>query len=208
MSCEPVRGTIPGPAGELEVWQACPKGEARGAMLIAHPHPLHGGSMDNKVVYTLAKSALRSGLVAVRFNFRGVGASGGRHDNGVGEQDDLLAVADWMATELSELPLYLAGFSFGSRIALLTTGRAAASGLIMVAPPLRLYSDIWPIDRVALPWAVLMGDADEVVSYADVEQWVEKQQLPPRFQVFPGADHFFHGRLVELGKTVDQILDS
>lgn len=207
MACEAIRGTIPGPAGGLEVWLECPQQSSQGSpaaiLLIAHPHPLHGGTMENKVVHTLARAALRAGVAALRFNFRGVGESEGEHDNGLGEQQDLLAVAEWIRSELPDLPIFLSGFSFGSRIALLTAEKAGAERLMLVAPPVRLMSDIDPIDRVELPWAVLMGDADEVVPFENVSAWVEKQQLPPDFQVFDGASHFFHGRLVELRQAIE-----
>ncbi len=184
----------------------CPREVPKGVLLIAHPHPLHGGTMSNKVVHTLARAALHQGMVAVRFNFRGVGKSEGIHDEGMGEQQDLLAVAEWVVMEFPDLPLQLAGFSFGARIALLTVEQAGVEQLLLVAPPFRLYSDMWPVDRVEVPWAVLMGDADEVVSFDEVKQWVEKQQKLPRFEVFSGASHFFHGRLSELRSVIEQIL--
>ena len=206
MCCESIKGTISGPAGELEIWLECPKQTPKGVLLIAHPHPLHGGTMSNKVVHTLARAALNRGWIALRFNFRGVGKSGGVHDEGHGEQQDLLAVAEWGQSEWPELPLQLAGFSLGARIALLTAAQLKIAQLILVAPPFRLYSDLWSVDCVEVPWAVLMGDADEVVSFEDVAQWVEQQQCPPHFEVFPQASHFFHGRLVDLRRSVEQIL--
>jgi len=206
MSCEAIRGTIPGPAGALEIWLECPQQPPVGVLLIAHPHPLHGGTMENKVVHTLARAALRAGMAALRFNFRGVGASEGVHDEGAGEQGDLLAAAEWVHSELPGLTISLAGFSFGSRIALLTAEQAGAERLMLVAPPVRVMSDIDPIERVELPWMVLMGNADEVVPFENVRQWVDRQQLPPEFQVFEGASHFFHGRLVALRQAAEMWL--
>ncbi len=203
---ETIRGTIPGPAGQLEVWLEYPDQELQGVLLIAHPHPLHGGTMTNKVVHTVARAALSEGWAALRFNFRGVGESEGEHDDGVGEQQDLQVVAEWVAQELPGASLRLAGFSFGARIALLTAATVHAQQLLLIAPPFRLYSDLWPVDRVEIPWAVLMGDADEVVPFEDVQQWVEKQQIPPDFEVFTDASHFFHGRLVELREKVALLL--
>ncbi len=203
---EDIRGTIPGPAGQLEVWLEYPREEPQGVLLIAHPHPLHGGTMTNKVVHTVARAALGESWIALRFNFRGVGKSDGGYDDGQGEQQDLQAVAEWAAAELPGLPLRLAGFSFGARIALLTAESVDAQQLLLIAPPFRLYSDLWSIDRVEIPWAVLMGDADEVVPFENVLQWVEKQQLSPDFEVFSGASHFFHGRLVELREKVALLL--
>jgi len=188
------------------VWLECPKTDLRGVLLIAHPHPLYGGSMHNKVVHTLARAALNQGLAALRFNFRGVGESDGEHDQGIGEQLDLLTVAAWIRTELPEQPLLLAGFSFGARVALLVEKEIGVEQLILVAPPFRLYSDLWPVDRVETPWAVLMGDADEVVSFEEVEKWVQQQKIPPNFEVFSGATHFFHGRLADLRAAVEQLI--
>ncbi len=162
--------------------------------------------MENKVVHTLARAALSEQWAALRFNFRGVGKSKGEHDQGQGEQQDLQVVADWVRDELPALPLRLAGFSFGARIALLTAASVQAQQLLLVAPPLRLYSDLWSINRVEIPWAVMMGDADEVVEFKDVQQWVEGQQLSPRFEIFSGASHFFHGRLLELRHCVAELL--
>jgi len=104
------------------------------------------------------------------------------------------------------LTISLAGFSFGSRIALLTAEQAGAERLMLVAPPVRVMSDIDPIERVELPWMVLMGNADEVVPFENVRQWVDRQQLPPEFQVFEGASHFFHGRLVALRQAAEMWL--
>ena len=162
--------------------------------------------MTNKLVHTVARAALSEGWAALRFNFRGVGESEGEHDDGVGEQQDLQVVAEWVAQELPGASLRLAGFSFGARIALLTAATVHAQQLLLIAPPFRLYSDLWPVDRVEIPWAVLMGDADEVVPFEDVQQWVEKQQIPPDFEVFTDAGHFFHGRLVELREKVALLL--
>jgi alpha/beta superfamily hydrolase len=203
---ENIRGTIPGPAGELEVWLEYPRREPRGILLIAHPHPLHGGTMSNKVVHAVARAALSEGWAALRFNFRGVGASQGVHDEGGGEQQDLQAAAQWVQSELPSLPLRLAGFSFGARIALLSAAAVGVEQLLLIAPPLRLYSDLWLLDRVEIPWAVLMGDADEVIPFEQVQQWVERQQIPPQFEVFPGASHFFHGELVALREKVAHLL--
>lgn len=203
-----IRGTIEGPAGALEVWLEYPKQPLKGVLLVAHPHPLYGGSMSNKVVHTLARAGLNQGWAALRFNFRGVGESEGEHDHGEGEQADLLAVMDWVCDELPGVPVRLAGFSFGARIALMTADEVEPEQLLLVAPPFRLYSDLWGVEQVEWPWAVFMGDADELVPFSDVKQWVEKQQLPPDFQVLEGASHFFHGRLVELREKIETFLSN
>ncbi len=207
VTCSPNRATIAGPAGKLEIWLECPKEPPRALLLIAHPHPLYGGTMENKVVHTLARAALNVGVAALRFNFRGVGQSAGRHDQGDGEQRDLLAVVEWARARLPGIPLWLAGFSFGARIALLSAGEAGAERLLLVAPPLNLYPDLNSINRIETPCSVLMGDRDEVVPFGEVAQWVERQEIPPDFRVFPGASHFFHRRLVELRGSVEQVLE-
>ena len=201
MVTPPLRGTLPGPTGELELLVEYPPTTPRVVVLIAHPHPLYGGSLQNKVVYTAARAARNSHLIAVRFNFRGVGRSGGAYDAGVGEQEDLLALIHWIEEEYPQLPLTLVGFSFGARIALLVGSELSLHQLILIAPPLRLFSDLQDLLEVSPPWAVVMGDADEVISFAEVSEWIGRQHHPPRFEIFPGAGHFFHGRLVEFVDT-------
>ncbi|MBT3196413.1 MAG: alpha/beta fold hydrolase [Gammaproteobacteria bacterium] len=200
------RELISGAVGNIEVWLEYPKSAPQAILVVAHPHPLYGGTMQNKVVHTVARAGIAVGAAVVRFNFRGVGKSEGAHDQGEGEQQDLLIVIEWAREQLVGLPLWLAGFSFGARIALLTWERSVAQQLLLVAPPLRLYSDMDAIERVDLPWSVLIGDADEVVSFRAVEAWVGRQLNPPHFEVFPGASHFFHGRLVELREVTERLL--
>lgn len=159
--------------------------------------------MQNKVVHTLARGALNSGVAALRFNFRGVGNSEGTYDEGRGERDDLLAVVAWAKQMFPRLPLWFSGFSFGAGVALHTVEQAGAEKLLLVAPPLNLYPDLRKINQINIPWSVLMGDEDEVVPFALVSEWVEEQKLPPDFRVFSGASHFFHGRLVELRQAVE-----
>ena len=203
MSCSAEKGVISGPAGDLEIWLECPDQTPKAVMVIAHPHPLYGGTMQNKVVHTLARGALNSGVAALRFNFRGVGNSEGAHDEGRGERNDLLAVVAWAKQMFPRLPLWFSGFSFGAGVALHTVEQAGAEKLLLVAPPLNLYPDLRKINQINIPWSVLMGDEDEVVPFALVSEWVEEQKLPPDFRVFSGASHFFHGRLVELRQAVE-----
>lgn len=206
---------IPAPSGLLQVrpiWQ-----ESDQVVLICHPHPLFGGSMDNKVVTTLARFFRNQKLSVVTFNFRGVGSSTGQHANGIGEIDDALAVLSWISQQnpLTVKPrqLYLAGFSFGAYIAAavasrmnqhpVNPGRSALELVktFLVAPPVHHY----PMHDLSLTPAttvVLMGDADEVVPPAEVISWAAQLDLP--LIMMPNCSHFFHGHLPDLGQQLAQ----
>jgi alpha/beta superfamily hydrolase len=183
---------IPVPAGRLETVIDDPETGRRGLLLVAHPHPLHGGSLDNKVVATLARAANEAGWVSVRPNFRGVGMSDGSFDAGVGEADDLLAVARFVEASYPGLPWVLAGFSFGAFVQHRLRGQLPAARLILVAPAVTMYE----FDPVPMDTAVIYGDADEVIPPAAIRQWAERQGLAVK--EIPGAGHFFHGKLKEL----------
>jgi alpha/beta superfamily hydrolase len=183
---------IPAPAGKLETVIDDPEGTRRGLLLVAHPHPLHGGTLDNKVVTTLAKAANEAGWVSVRPNFRGVGMSDGKYDAGKGETDDLLAVARFVETNYPNLPWALAGFSFGAFVQHRLRQQLDARRLILVAPAVTLYEfDPVPSDSV-----VIFGDADELIPSTAMRAWAEQQQLT--MKIIPNAGHFFHGKLREL----------
>jgi alpha/beta superfamily hydrolase len=183
---------IPVPAGKLETVIDDPEGERRGLLLVAHPHPLHGGTLDNKVVTTLARAANEAGWVSVRPNFRGVGMSDGSYDNGIGETDDLLAVARFVEASYPNLPWALAGFSFGAFVQHRLRQQLNARRLILVAPAVTMYEfDPVPADSV-----MIFGDADELIPPSAMQSWAEQQQLAVK--VVPGAGHFFHGKLKEL----------
>ena len=197
------RFQLAGPAGVL----ACAVDEpgsagAAGTAVLAHPHPLHGGTMDNKVVQTLARAFVQLGWRALRFNFRGVGGSGGAWDEGRGELDDLLAVVAHAAE--SGLPLALGGFSFGGAMAARAAARLADSGgpvparLVLVGPAVANFPAP-PVPEHAL---VVHGEADEVVPLASVLGWARPQTLP--VVVVPGVGHFFHGQLGVLKRIVVQ----
>jgi alpha/beta superfamily hydrolase len=191
---------IQGEAGALEVVLNEPAAP-RGIALVAHPHPLFGGTLDNKVAQTLAKTVFALDLVAVRMNFRGVGASEGEHDEGHGETQDWLNVLDAMHSRYGRQPLLLAGFSFGafvqSRVARMLVERGEAPmGLVLIAPAVGRFA-VEPVDIDTL---VVHGDEDDVVSLADVLAWAKPRQLP--VTVLPGAGHFFHGYLPTLQRVV------
>lgn len=188
----PQRPLIAGPAGPLELLFE-PVADARAVVLICHPHPLHGGTLDNKVVHALARAAQDCAAHALRFNFRGVGASGGTHDAGRGEVDDLRAAADWARATAPGLPLHLAGFSFGSAVALAGAGPVGARSVLLVAPPVGRMA-VAGTNAAGVPLAVIHGDADTLIDLDAVRAWAGASPVT----VVPGAEHFFHGKLREL----------
>ena len=156
--------------------------------------------MDNKVVRTLARSFLSLGCVAVRFNFRGVGESAGSYGDGVGETEDALAVAAWARLQWPELRLYLGGFSFGALVALKVAPQLVAGGLVTVAPPVASIGG--RIDQPRCPWLIVQGDTDDVVDAAAAVEWLNSLEPGPNLRIMSGAEHFFHGRLIELRNMV------
>ena len=194
--------SLPGPAGELQcaVDEPAPAGltTPAGLALVCHPHPLHGGTMDNKVVQTLARAFVQLGWRAARFNFRGVGASEGQWDEGRGEVDDALAVVQ--ALREPAQPLVLAGFSFGayvaSQVAARLQGAEAAKRVVLIGPAVQNF----PVAPVPQDSLVIHGESDEVVSLSSVLDWARPHTLP--VTVVPGTGHFFHGQLPLLKSLV------
>jgi len=195
------RLSIEGPAGALEslVDDAAVAGDFYA--VLCHPHPLFGGTMDNKVVSTLAKAMRDVGIPSLRFNFRGVGASAGAFDEGRGETEDADAVAAWGAQRWPRRRLILAGFSFGAYVALRLAGRRPTSRLITIAPPVQRFN-FSGLNLPTCPWLIVQGDADEVVDPRGVFAWVDGLAPKPQLIVMPGVGHFFHGRLSELRDAV------
>ena len=196
MNVHTQRHLVAGPAGALECAVDAPAGAPRGVAVLCHPHPLHGGTMDNKVVQTMARALLQVGWRTVRFNFRGVGASQGAWDGGRGEVDDALAVV--AAHRDAAQPLVLGGFSFGGYVASQAAARleAPVQRLLLVAPATGNF------DVAAVPEDTLVvhGEADDVVPLAATLDWARPQLLP--VVVVPGVGHFFHGRLPLLKSIV------
>jgi alpha/beta superfamily hydrolase len=191
------RTRIDGPAGPLEVVLNVPEAAAVGIVLVAHPHSLQGGTLDNKVVQTLAKTFFALGYGVARFNFRGVGASGGSFDDGVGETEDALAVlAHAQGVFGATLPVVLAGFSFGSFVQTRVAKRVHAQRMVLVGPAVRRFA----VEHVPADTIVIHGEEDDVVPLADVLAWARPQELP--VIVFPGCGHFFHGRLPQLQRLI------
>jgi uncharacterized protein len=201
MSPAPEHLFIEGPAGKLEAIVEETAVAGSGYAVVCHPHPLYGGTMDNKVVTTVARGLNDAGIPTVRFNFRGVGASAGAYDEGVGETADADAVASWGAGRWPGRTLVLAGFSFGAYVVLRLAQQRVPQHLITVAPALELF-DAFGMAVPRCPWLVVQGDADDVIDPAAVINWVNGLDHKPRLVVLPGAGHLFHGRLRELRDAV------
>jgi alpha/beta superfamily hydrolase len=195
---------LAGPAGALEIMVDLPTaGQARaGVGVICHPHPLEGGTLRNKVVTMLERSLRESGLATVRFNFRGVGASAGTYDAGRGESEDLAAVVAWVRGARPDAAVWLAGFSFGSYVALRNAMRLRADALITVAPPVGRDWDFDAIELPACPWLVVQGEEDEVVDPTAVFAWLDTLDPAPVLVRMPETGHFFHRRLMDLRGAV------
>lgn len=200
---------IDGPVGKIEVALDLPdqtreNGAApRGMALVAHPHPLFGGTMDNKVAQTLARTLVQLGYVTYRSNFRGVGQTAGEHDNGVGEQDDLLAVLDHMRAQPGHaaLPLVLAGFSFGTFVLSHVAKRVTeAGGAIERMVFVGTAASRWEVAPVPENTLVIHGELDDTVPILSVFEWARPQELP--IVVIPGAEHFLHRKLHVLKRII------
>lgn len=198
------RELIPGPAGKLECVADVPSPEdgkgLAGLALVAHPHPLFGGSLENKVAHTLARAFAAMGCAALRINFRGVGASEGTHDEGRGEVDDLQAALDWGQRELDGGPVVLAGFSFGAGMQTLLAARLIERGRAPQRVVLVGLSTERAAPSVPAGTLVVHGEEDTTVPLASVMDWARPQLLP--VVVVPSTDHFFHRRLEILRRVV------
>lgn len=189
---------IDGPGGKIETVVNDPGPTRRGLVLIAHPHPLHGGTLDNKVTQTIADTYFELGYVAVRPNFRGVGQSEGEYDNGKGEVEDMLAVYAFIRERYPGLPVALAGFSFGAYVQSVVSESLAPSQLLLVGPAVNMFQ----MGDAPPNTIVLHGEDDQLVPLADVREWASKSGCT--LSVVQDADHFFHKKL---GNLKEQILD-
>jgi hypothetical protein len=187
---------IPGAAGNLEGIVHLPDVAPRAIAVVAHPLPIMGGTMDNKVVTTLAKAFVELGYVTLRFNFRGVGESGGTFDEGKGEVEDVLAVVHYARQEYGNLPLILSGFSFGGYVQACAAQQLHPQQLVLAAPAVGRFE----MPDVPANTLLIHGDMDEVVELHELLQWARPQHLP--VIVLAGAGHFFHGRLTQLKQIV------
>jgi len=201
MIAQTERLELAGPAGRIQLLRNAPESASRGIVVIAHPHPLFGGTMDNKVVQTLARAFVQCGWTALRFNFRGVGASQGSYDEGRGEAQDLLAVVRELAPEG---PLALAGFSFGAYVSAQALqplwGTRDLRAIVLVGTAAsRFPVPALPADAHERT-LVVHGEVDETVALSSVFDWARPQSLP--VTVVPGVEHFFHGQLPLLKNLV------
>lgn len=206
------RLTLEGPTGGLEALIETPADVTDAAAsvhafaVVCHPHPLYGGTMDNKVVWALSRAFQERGAPSIRFNFRGVGQSEGSYDEARGESLDALAVIAWGRKRWPQAALWLAGFSFGGVVALRAAHEGHAALLVTVAPGITKI-DPGPV-RPQCPWLIVQGDADEVVPAQVVIPWARQLSPPPTLTVIPGAGHFFHGRINELRDAVVAFLEN
>ncbi len=187
------------PIGQLETVIEEPKGPPQGLALIAHPHSLKGGSLDNKVAWTLARAALACGLVAVRPNFRGVGHSSGSFDHGIGEAEDLLALAAAVTGHYGPLPWTLMGFSFGAYVQHRVARQLPAECLILVGPAVSMFE----FEANTIPTTLIHGTEDDVIPYPAARDYALRHAIP--LIDIAGAGHFFHGRLRELQHHVEAL---
>jgi uncharacterized protein len=202
------RTTIAGPAGSLEALLEIPAGaDGSRVAVICHPHPVYGGTMTNKVVHMLAKAFNERGVPALRFNFRGVGASAGSYDEGEGETQDALAAIDWALQRWPGAALWAAGFSFGGAIAVRAAVARDAQRLVTVAPAVHRFA-VSGAELPRCPWLLVQGDRDELVDAGEIQRWVATLASPPQLALLAGVDHFFHGRLNELRAVVLDWLDA
>ncbi|MFP3850187.1 alpha/beta hydrolase [Pseudomonas sp. W5-01] len=192
---------IDGPAGQLEALYL-DLDAARGIALICHPNPVQGGTMLNKVISTLQRTARDAGLITLRFNYRGVGASAGSSDMGEGEVDDAQAAANWLRDKHPDLPMTLFGFSFGGFVAATLGGRLEAKGetlkhLFMVAPAVMRIASVEALPQKGL-LTLIQPDTDEVVDPQRVYAWSDTLQRPHELLKVAECGHFFHGKLTDL----------
>ena len=208
MSKQTERFSLAGNAGNMECVIDFPDEElfstARGLALVAHPHPLYGGTMDNKVAHALARTFVGIGYIAVRFNFRGVGASEGVHDHGMGETDDMALMYKYMVDKYPGLPVALGGFSFGTFVQSKLAQRLAAAGtpaerLVLVGAA----AGKWAMAEVPADTILIHGETDDTIPLTDVFDWARPQDIP--VIVIPGADHFFHRKLGHIKTLITQM---
>ena len=193
---------LEGGAGQMQCALNVPINQVPvGIALIAHPHPLYGGTMDNKVAQTLARTFVSMNYATARMNFRGVGQSEGEHDHGVGETDDMRVLLDHMQSLYPDVPVALAGFSFGTFVQsrlqkYLAEHQRAAPRLVLVG----CAAGKWALETVPADTIVIHGEQDETIPLGDVFDWARPQDLP--VLVIPGADHFFHRKLHHIRNLV------
>lgn len=199
---------FPGQIGGLEaILSIPPSSDDRYIALLGHPHSLQGGSMNNKVVTTLVRVFKELGIPSIRFNFRGVGQSEGKYDEGEGEAEDMRLLAAHCQRELPGVGLVFAGFSFGSYVTYRAAVQCPNALLISIAPPVHHY-DYTKNQPASNSWIIVQGDVDEVVPVADVRAFVQNASSPITFLEFANTGHFFHGKLIELKLSLIQAIQT
>jgi uncharacterized protein len=197
---------IAGPAGPLEALLDPPDAEPRAVAVFGHPHPLHGGTMHTKALYQAAKAMPRIGVAALRFNFRGVGRSAGTFDAGPGEVEDFKAAIGFMSERYPDLPIWAAGMSFGSWIAMTAGAEDARVSLLLgIAPPVDRY-DFDALTTCALPKFIIHGEADELISIKDVRKFYSQIPEPKELVTIEDANHLFEGKTSMVGEAVEDLL--
>ena len=197
---------IEGPAGKLEAALRV-AGNPRGAAVLAHPHPLYGGTLHNPVIFHADRALNRAGLTTLRFNFRGVPGSDGFHDEGRGEIGDVGAAAQWLRGIAPDVPLLIVGYSFGSRSAILhALSDPSVAGVVAIGLPVRIWS-FEDVATLARPLAVVQGTNDEFGSIAEVEATIARAVPPGRLYPVQGAEHLFPGRAAEAAGRVVEAVD-
>jgi alpha/beta superfamily hydrolase len=197
---------IAGPAGPLEALIDAPDGEPRAAAAFAHPHPLQGGTMHTKAVYQAAKALARIGVAVLRFNFRGVGRSGGTFDAGAGEMDDYRSALEFLHGRYPALPLWAAGFSFGSWIASTVGAEDPRVKLLLAIGPAVDRYDFSKMKQSDKPKFIIHGEEDELISIKEVRRFYSECAEPKELVVIDAADHLFDGKTSEVGDTVEDLL--
>ncbi len=198
---------IPGEAGQIECLSLPGNAPQRAiTAVVCHPHPQHGGTMHNKVVTTLAQALRDVGINTVRFNFRGVGASVGAFDAGVGELRDCLSIAHWVQSQAPEQALLLAGFSFGAGIALRAASALAPIALVTIAPAIREQNEL-NTPPIRCPWIIIQGENDEIIDPHQVYLWASLRPEQPLLIRMPKTSHFFHGQLTVLKEQIIEALN-
>lgn len=200
--------TLDGIVGPIQAMLSVPLNASQTRIaLIGHPHSLHGGTMENKVVTTLSKGLNECGVSTLRFNFRGVGKSRGQFDKGIGESLDVIKLIKQVRDETEMKDILLLGFSFGAYVMYRVACQCDNELLITVAPAVN-HGDFKAFERVPTPWYVLVAGADEIVPEKDIMAWYKTMQPKPTLKRFDTTSHFFHGKLIELKTAVKDIIQN
>ena len=197
---------IAGPAGPLEALLDEPEGEPRAVAVFGHPLPIEGGTMHTKALYQAAKAMPRIGVAALRFNFRGVGRSVGTFDAGPGEKEDFKAAIDYVSERFPDLPIWAAGMSFGSWIAMTVGAQDSRVSLLLgIAPPVDRY-DFDVLRTCTLPKFIIHGESDELISIKEIRKFYSQIPEPKELVTIEDANHLFEGKTSLVGEAVEDLL--